>query len=122
MEQMAIDKKEREEASYREKHGISSDDTLNNARKILEETILNNASGDDDNNNNSADELDQSLSLHHANHKKKKLEEKQLALTNMFLVKTEVKYGVNRITSTHNTKGKIEEPWSTVKGRFVIIY
>ena len=32
--------------------------------------------------------------------------------------KKEVKYGVNRVTSTHNSIGAIEAPWTTVPGRY----
>jgi len=46
---------------------------------------------------------------------------RSLALKRMFLKKEEVHYGEGRITSTHNTKGKLEEPWTTVKGRYATL-
>jgi hypothetical protein len=36
----------------------------------------------------------------------------------LFLRKKVVLYGKGRITSTHNTKGKLEEPWTTCGGRY----
>ena len=38
-----------------------------------------------------------------------------------FYFYSQVHYGEGRITSTHNTKGKIEEPWVTVKGRYTVV-
>jgi hypothetical protein len=46
---------------------------------------------------------------------------KALTLKRLFLQKEEVLYGEGRITSTHNTKGKLEEPWTTVKGRYATL-
>ena len=46
---------------------------------------------------------------------------KALTLKRLFLHKEEVLYGEGRITSTHNTKGKLEEPWTTVKGRYATL-
>jgi len=39
----------------------------------------------------------------------------------LFLRKKVVLYGKGRITSTHNTKGKIEEPWTTCGGRYTTL-
>lgn len=111
-EQMAADRKERDTEAYRKRHEISfvTGNKEGEARRLLESSILSHI-------DEVEEDVDQSLSLHHANLKKRKSEEKRLALTNQFLVKPVVKYGANRITSTHNSKGKIEEPWSTIKGR-----
>lgn len=46
---------------------------------------------------------------------------KALTLKRLFLQKEEVHYGEGRITSTHNTTGKLEEPWTTVKGRYATL-
>ena len=53
--------------------------------------------------------------------KEKAAKEKELAMSRRFLDKPEVKYGLNRLTSTHNSKGKLEEPWSTVGGRYATL-
>ena len=45
----------------------------------------------------------------------KKMNERNAQL---FLKKKVVLYGKGRITSTHNTKGKVEEPWSCCGGRY----
>ena len=34
--------------------------------------------------------------------------------------KKEVKYGMNRVTSTHMSKGTIEAPWTTASGRYTV--
>jgi len=39
----------------------------------------------------------------------------------MRATKKVVKYGVNRVTSTHNSKGELEAPWSTVSGRYAVL-
>lgn len=44
--------------------------------------------------------------------------EKVQSLNRMFLQKEVVKYGQGRLTSSHNMTGKIEEPWTTVGGRY----
>ena len=46
---------------------------------------------------------------------------KTQALKRLFLQKEVVQYGEGRITSTHNTKGKLEEPWTTVRGRYATL-
>jgi hypothetical protein len=38
----------------------------------------------------------------------------------MRATKKVVKYGMNRVTSTHNSFGEIEAPWSTVGGRYAV--
>ena len=53
--------------------------------------------------------------------KEKAAKEKELAMSRRFLDKPEVKYGLNRLTSTHNSKGKLEEPWTTVGGRYATL-
>mmetsp|Transcript_24785 Transcript_24785/g.41291 ORF Transcript_24785/g.41291 Transcript_24785/m.41291 type:complete len:904 (-) Transcript_24785:1746-4457(-) len=44
--------------------------------------------------------------------------ERRVAMRKMFLKKEEVKYGEGRIITTHNSKGKLEEPWTTTGGRY----
>ena len=59
-----------------------------------------------------------STSIHGADDKKRA---KKNALKKRMLMrasKKEVKYGVNRVTSTHNSIGTIEAPWTTVPGRY----
>ena len=53
--------------------------------------------------------------------KEKAAKEKELAMSRRFLDKPDVKYGLNRLTSTHNSKGKLEEPWTTVGGRYATL-
>jgi len=53
--------------------------------------------------------------------KEKAAKEKELAMARRFLDKPEVKYGLNRLTSTHNSKGKLEEPWTKVGGRYATL-
>lgn len=51
-------------------------------------------------------------------HQQKIEAEKAITMKRLFLQKVEPHYGEGRITSTHNMKGKLEEPWTTVKGRY----
>ena len=44
--------------------------------------------------------------------------EKQRSMRRLFLEKPLVHYGEGRLTSSHNMKGKLEEPWTTVGGRY----
>lgn len=53
--------------------------------------------------------------------RRKQEAEKALTMRKMFLQKEVPNYGEGRITSTHNAKGKIEEPWVVIKGRYVTL-
>lgn len=58
--------------------------------------------------------------LRTASRQRKRMEtEKTQVVSKLFLYKEQVKYGQGRLTSSHNLKGKIEEPWETVGGRYV---
>jgi hypothetical protein len=46
--------------------------------------------------------------------------DRQQALQRLFLNKQKVNYGEGRLLSSHNLKGKLEEPWTTVDGSYLI--
>jgi hypothetical protein len=46
--------------------------------------------------------------------------DRQQALQRLFLNKQKVNYGEGRLLSSHNLKGKLEEPWITVDGSYLI--
>ena len=64
----------------------------------------------------SADESSQSISTSDDKRKAKKNALKKRML--MRASKKEVKYGINRVISTHNSIGVIEAPWTTASGRY----
>jgi hypothetical protein len=43
---------------------------------------------------------------------------KKERMASIFLQKPKVVYGKGRLTSTHNSKGELESPWSVTGGRY----
>lgn len=43
---------------------------------------------------------------------------KKERMASLFLQKPKVVYGKGRLTSTHNSKGELETPWSVTGGRY----
>jgi hypothetical protein len=91
------------------------------ARLQMEEMILKTSEssqvdGDDDSLQNFASDL----GILSKNEKKKQLKEndKLLVASRHFLDKPVIQYGTNRLLSSHNCKGLLEAPWSTVGGRY----
>ena len=108
---MKANKKAQDEEAAK-KMGLSGE-KMEAERRKMEEAILSGGTGEAD-----ADD-DQSLMSHADVNKKKKDALKRRMI--MRAVKKEVKYGKNRVTSTHNSYGHIETPWSTVGGRYAVL-
>ncbi len=53
-----------------------------------------------------------------SNQRQRSANEREQSMKRLFLGKPVVHYGSGRLTSTHNMKGKLEEPWTTVGGRY----
>ena len=51
-------------------------------------------------------------------HQQRAAAERSATMRRMFLRKERVHYGDGRVVSTHSMKGKLEEPWTTAKGRY----
>eukprot|EP00606_Chrysophyceae_sp_TOSAG23-5_P001526 GSChrysophyteH2.ASY1.ANO1.1681.1 assembled CDS len=108
---MKANKKAQDE-EVAKKMGLSGE-KMEAERRKMEEAILSGGTGEAD-----ADD-DHSLMSHADVNKKKKDALKRRMI--MRAVKKEVKYGKNRVTSTHNSYGHIETPWSTVGGRYAVL-
>ena len=83
------------------------------ARRAMEEKLL---SGDVDG------VLPDDASLATSTNKERTKSKKDALRQRMIMRATKkvVKYGMNRVTSTHNSFGEIEAPWSTVGGRYAV--
>lgn len=107
------------EALWRAKQGLGSHRKIEAARAELEAAIALNESQDDTEKNDTVEFGENSLfSATTSNYKERAAVARQLALDNVFLKKETVKYGEGRVTTTHNMKGKIEEPWTIIGGRY----
>jgi hypothetical protein len=82
------------------------------ARRKMEEMLL---SGADE-----VQSIDDSLSHSTKNEKTRSKKDALRKRMLMRSLKTDVKYGRNRVTSTHMSKGVIEKPWSTTTGRYTV--
>jgi hypothetical protein len=111
VQQMSTDEAKRQAEILRKRQGLGSDHGIAAAREQMEEAI-GRATGSADPDNGDPDK---------SAARKKQDAEKQLAMRKLFLQKEVPKYGEGRITSTHNTRGKIEEPWVTTKGRYATV-
>jgi hypothetical protein len=111
VQQMSTDEAKRQAEILRKRQGLGSDHGIAAAREQMEEAI-GRATGSADPDNSDPDK---------SAVRKKQDAEKQLAMRKLFLQKEVPKYGEGRITSTHNTRGKIEEPWVTTKGRYATV-
>jgi hypothetical protein len=89
-----------------------SGEKMEAARRKMEEMLL---SGGDEVNS-----IDDSLSHSTKNEKTRSKKDALRKRMLMRSLKKEVKYGRNRVTSTHMSKGDIEKPWSTATGRYTL--
>lgn len=121
MEQMFKDKLERDKANYFLKQGLAGGDSVDAARAQMEAMIAAGVDGEQAlTDSNSISGIGDFISRD-SKDKEKAAKEKELAIAKRLLDKPEVKYGLNRLTSTHNSKGKLEEPWTTVGGRYATL-
>jgi len=122
MEQMWKDKQQRDQANYFLRQGISDSSSNDAARAQMEEMLLKSLEGEEAAQSNTFDSSNNSmLSAEKQAKAALKEQERELAVAKHFLDKPVVKYGANRLTSTHNSKGKLEEPWTTVGGRYATL-
>jgi len=124
MEQMWKDKQQRDQDSYFRRQGLSDSGSNDAARAHMEEMILHSLQGEEQaTESNSTYSSGSSGMLSEDKQVKADLKEKEreLAMAKRFLDKPAVKYGANRLTSTHNSRGKLEEPWTTVGGRYATL-
>lgn len=120
VEKMSRQESERQKELLRKKQGLGTEHGIAAARSAMEEAIAQAQQGQsfsvrtdtDDTNEVTVTGIDGGAM------RRKLMAEKAVALKKMFLRKEVPKYGEGRITTTHNTKGKIEEPWITVQGRY----
>lgn len=125
MEQMLRDKQERDQANYFLRQGLAGQGGLEAARAEMEAMVLNTAEaagGEGEGGGVGPSDAGLGyLSAKERQSKEKADAEKQLAMAKKFLERPAVKYGSNRLTSTHNSQGKLEEPWTTVGGRYSVL-
>lgn len=113
IEKWSQEKTQEDERVLRKKQGLTSAEAIATARQAMEKKIERQSSVI-----NSTSQEEESVGGVTANSVQKKLEaEKLLAMKKLFLEKPQVKYGEGRLTSTHNLKGTLESPWSTIRGR-----
>eukprot|EP00981_Chlorochromonas_danica_P013797 scaffold6860_cov155-Ochromonas_danica.AAC.1 len=123
VEKMIREQKEKEEAARLKRFNLSSEKGLEAARKQMEEEIAaaQQISSQGQETEKSAMELmgEERQGYRIASRQRRRNEaERKQSIARMFLQKEEIKYGQGRLTSSHNLKGKLEDPWSTVGGRY----
>lgn len=119
VEKMSREESERQKLLLRKKQGLGTEHGVAAARSMMEEAIgqsqgnsFSMGTGIDEANEVSITGVDGGAV------RRKLAAEKTVALKKLFLHKEVPKYGEGRITTTHNTIGKIEEPWTTVQARY----
>ncbi len=113
VEKMVCEHKAREEAEQLKKQSLSSERSQALARLEMEHAIADAQK--------SLDSQSASALLMDNKHRRREATGKQQSLNRMFLQKKEVKYGQGRLTSSHNLTGRLEEPWTTVGGRYTTL-
>ena len=101
-----------QEEEQARKLGLSGEN-MEKARRALEERLLTGGTACD-----VPDDASAASSTH-----REKVKSKKDALRQRMLMRSQkkkVQYGMNRVTSTHNSKGEIEAPWSTTGGRYTV--
>lgn len=91
-------------------HGASGEAAMQD----LQQQLMDEASGIENKPTEEQSLISESSSKHKA--KKDALKRRMLMRSG----KTDVKYGLNRVTSTHMSKGTIEAPWTTASGRYKV--
>ena len=108
VEQLSKQDEQRQTELLRKKQGLGTQHGVAAAREEMERAIA----------SSQEHVLGELVDAEVSGVRRKMMAEKEVAMRKLFLQKETVKYGEGRITSTHNCKGKIEEPWVTTKGRY----
>jgi hypothetical protein len=124
VEEMSRKEDKRQAELLRKKQGLGTEHGVAAARELMEQAIAAGAAGmpssaGDDGLGGMGEAIPDEGAA--GGFRRKQAAEKAVAMRHLFLQKEVPKYGEGRITSTHNTKGKIEEPWVTTKGRHTTI-
>lgn len=113
LENMIMSQNTRNKDEAMKKHRLNSINDLNNARQALENAIQVSQQSE-----SLSGETTQDGSRPTSKSTTRAEADKQRHVQRLFLQKPEIRYGTGRISSTHNSKGKIEEPWSIIRGRY----
>jgi hypothetical protein len=131
VETMSKQETARQEALLRKKQGLGTEGSVAAAREMMEAALEMGAVSSSSTRGGAFDpaaeaEAEMAMAttltgIDAGAAQRKQAAERQVAMRKLFLQKEVVKYGAGRITSTHNTVGKIEEPWNTVQGRYAVL-
>lgn len=125
IDQLIRDQEKKDQASLLKLQGLSSEKDRERAMLEMQASInLRSLSGGaDDEEDEKKKQLEDEMTINRSGSKQRQrsANEKQRSMKKLFLEKPVVSYGAGRLTSSHNMKGKLEEPWTTVGGRYATL-